>query len=214
MPDTFDKKSLSETDIRTKYITPAIVNAGWSSFSQMREEYPITKGRIIARGKTCKREKPLKADYVLFYKPNKPIAIVEAKDNNHTIGDGMQQALNYATMMEVPFVFSSNGDGFLFHNKYITEGNVETTLNLDEFPSPETLWQMYHEQNHVNPSQDKVIDEPYYSDNPDYFVGHGYWHRKNVHSISDYLAFVEGWYQKADSLPCRPYCPDFTDIHQ
>ena len=81
----FDKKSLSETDIRTKYITPAIVNAGWNPISQMREEYAVTKGRIIARGKTCKREAPLKADYVLFYKPNKPIAIVEAKDNKHTI---------------------------------------------------------------------------------------------------------------------------------
>ena len=113
----FNKTDLSEADIRTKYITPAIVKAGWSSISQMREEYPITKGRIIARGKTCKREKPLKADYVLFYKPNKPIAIVEAKDNKHTIGDGMQQALNYAKMMDVPFVFSSNGDGFVFHNK-------------------------------------------------------------------------------------------------
>ena len=157
----FDKKSLSEADIRTKYITPAIVKAGWSSFSQMREEYPITKGRIIARGKTCKREKPLKADYVLFYKPNKPIAILEAKDNNHTIGDGMQQALNYAKMMDVPFVFSSNGDGFLFHNKYITEGDVEVTLSLNAFPSPETLWQMYHEQAHVSPSQDQIIDEPY-----------------------------------------------------
>ncbi len=163
----FDKKSLSEADIRTKYITPAIVKAGWSSFSQMREEYPITKGRIIARGKTCKREKPLKADYVLFYKPNKPIAIVEAKDNNHPIGDGMQQALNYAKMMDIPFVFSSNGDGFVFHNKYITEGDVEVTLSLDEFPSPDTLWRMYHEQAHVSPSQDQIIDEPYYSDNPD-----------------------------------------------
>ena len=163
----FDKKSLSETDIRTKYITPAIVNAGWNPMSQMREEYAVTKGRIIARGKTCKREIPLKADYVLFYKPNKPIAIVEAKDNKHTMADGMQQALQYASMMNVPFVFSSNGDGFVFHNKYVTEGDVEVTLSLDEFPSPETLWNMYHEQNHINPSQDKVIDEPYYSDNPD-----------------------------------------------
>ena len=102
----FNIKDLSEADIRTKYITPAIVKAGWSSFSQMREEYPITKGRIIARGKTCRREMPLKADYVLFYKPNKPIAIVEAKDNNHSIGDGMQQALTYAKMMDIPFVFS------------------------------------------------------------------------------------------------------------
>ena len=163
----FDKKSLSETDIRTKYITPAIVEAGWNPMSQIREEYAVTKGRIVARGKTCKREAPLKADYVLFYKPNKPIAIVEAKDNNHTMTDGMQQALQYASMMNVPFVFSSNGDGFVFHNKYITVGDVEVTLSLDEFPSPETLWKMYHEQNHINPPQDKVIDEPYYSDNPD-----------------------------------------------
>ncbi len=167
MQNEFDKKKLSEADIRTKYITPAIVKAGWDSFSQMREEYPITKGRIIARSKTCKREQPLKADYVLFYKPNKPIAIVEAKGNKHFIGDGMQQALNYAKMMDVPFVFSSNGDGFVFHNKYITAGEVETVLSLDEFPSPETLWKMYHEQAKVSPSQDRIIDEPYYSDNPD-----------------------------------------------
>lgn len=165
--DSFDKKSLSEMDIRTKFITPAIISAGWSSFSQMREEYKVTNGRIIARGKICKREAPLKADYVLFYKPNKPIAIIEAKDNNHTMADGMQQALHYADMMDVPFVFSSNGDGFVFHNKFITEGPAEINLSLDEFPSPETLWTMYHEQNHISPVQDTVIDEPYYSDNPD-----------------------------------------------
>lgn len=165
--DSFDKKSLSEMDIRTKFITPAIISAGWSSFSQMREEYKVTNGRIIARGKICKREAPLKADYVLFYKPNKPIAIIEAKDNNHTMADGMQQALHYADMMDVPFVFSSNGDGFVFHNKFITEGPAEINLSLDEFPSPETLWTMYHEQNHISPVQDTVIDEPYYSDNSD-----------------------------------------------
>ncbi|MCI6028341.1 MAG: type I restriction endonuclease [Clostridiales bacterium] len=146
-----DKKQLSETDIRTKYITPAIEAAGWNKMTQMREKYPITAGRIVARGQVCKREKPLKADYVLFYKPNKPIAIVEAKDNNHTMSDGMQQALNYARMMNVPFVFSSNGDGFVFHNRYITEEEKETVLSLDEFPSPETLWQMYVEQNNVGP---------------------------------------------------------------
>ena len=165
--DSFDKKSLSEMDIRTKFITPAIVSAGWSSFSQMREEYKVTNGRIIASGKICKREAPLKADYVLFYKPNKPIAIVEAKDNNHTMADGIQQALQYADMMDVPFAFSSNGDGFVFHNKLITEGPSETILSLNEFPSPETLWKMYHEQSHISPMQDVVIDEAYYSDNPD-----------------------------------------------
>lgn len=165
--DSFNKKSLSETDIRTKFITPAIASAGWNLSLQMREEYKITNGRIIARGKVCKREAPLKADYVLFYKPNKPIAVIEAKDNNHTMADGMQQALQYADMMDVPFVFSSNGDGFVFHNKLVTEGPAEINLSLDEFPSPETLWKMYHEQNHVSPMQDMVIDEPYYSDNPD-----------------------------------------------
>ncbi len=156
---TIDKKQLLKTDIRTKYITPAIEAAGWNKMTKMREEYPITAGRIIARGLVCKREKPLKADYVLFYKPNKPIAIVEAKDNNHTMSDGMQQALNYARMMNVPFVFLSNGDGFVFHNRYITEGEKETVLSLDEFPSPETLWQMYVEQNNVGPVQSRIIDE-------------------------------------------------------
>lgn len=165
--NSINKKELSEMDIRTKFITPAITNAGWDPITQMREEYKVTNGRIIARGKSCKREAPLKADYVLFYKPNKPIAIVEAKDNKHTMADGMQQALQYASMMNVPFVFSSNGDGFIFHNKYVTEGDAEVTLALDEFPSPETLWKMYHEQNRISSFQDKVIDEPYYSDNPD-----------------------------------------------
>ena len=160
------EKTLSEVDIRTKYITPAIEQAGWDKMSQMREECSITAGRIIARGQVCKREKPLKADYVLFYKPNKPIAIVEAKDNNHSMSDGMQQALNYAQMMNVPFGFSSNGDGFVFHNRYIQEGERETVLPLDGFPSPETLWEMYVEQNCIGPAQSKIIDEPYYVDNP------------------------------------------------
>ena len=160
------EKTLSEVDIRTKYITPAIEQAGWDKMSQMREECSITAGRIIARGQVCKREKPLKADYVLFYKPNKPIAIVEAKDNNHSMSDGMQQALNYAQMMNVPFVFSSNGDGFVFHNRYVQEGERETVLPLDGFPSPETLWEMYVEQNCIGPAQSKIIDEPYYVDNP------------------------------------------------
>ncbi len=162
----FNIKELSEADIRTKYITPAIVKAGWDINTQIREEYPITKGRIIAKGKFCKRENPLKADYILFYKQNIPIAVVEAKDNNHTMAHGMQQALQYAKMMDIPFVFSSNGDGFVFHNKYITEGNVGTTLSNDEFPSPEKLWSMYLEKNNVNKEKEKVITQPYYSDNP------------------------------------------------
>ena len=160
-----DKKDMTEADIRAMYITPAIAAAGWQIGTQVRFEYPITKGRIVARGKTCMREKPLRADYVLFFKPNKPIAIVEAKDNNHTMGDGMQQALQYARMMDIPFVFSSNGDGFVFHNKYITEGDVEIPLSLDKFPAPETLWQMYQEKEHLGPQRERVIAEPYYVDN-------------------------------------------------
>lgn len=161
-----NKKELSETEIRTKYITPAIVNAGWNIMTQVREEYKVTAGRIVAREKNVKRENPLYADYVLFYKPNKPIAIVEAKDNNHTIGFGIQQGLHYSDMMDVPFVFSSNGDGFVFHNKFITDGDNETELSLDEFPSPEKLWEMYKEKNTIAPAQEKVMDEPYYMDNP------------------------------------------------
>ena len=162
----FDLKLLSEIDICDKYITPALIKAGWDNALQIRREYPITNGRIVARGKTCKREMPLRADYVLFYKPNKPIAVIEAKDNNHTVSDGMQQALQYANMMGIPFVFSSNGDGFVFHNKYVTEGDKEIFLSNDEFPFPEKLWQMYNEENNINELQTQVIDEPYYTDNP------------------------------------------------
>ena len=113
-----DKKQLTEQEIRSRFISPAIRSAGWS-VAQIREDYAITKGRIIARGGTCKRdEKSVKrADYILFYKPHIPLAVVEAKDNNHSISDGMQQALDYAERMMIPFVFTSNGDGFTFHNR-------------------------------------------------------------------------------------------------
>src|SRR5476649_1919327 len=102
-----DKKLLSERDICTKFITPAVKDAGWDEMSQIREEVSFTKGRIIVRGKLVSRGKAKRADYILYYKPNIPIAIVEAKDNNHSVGDGMQQALDYATTLNIPFVFSS-----------------------------------------------------------------------------------------------------------
>ena len=98
-------------------------------------------GRIIVRGKLHTRAKHKRADYVLFYKPNIPIAVIEAKDNNHSVGDGMQQGLSYADLLQVPFVFSSNGDGFLFHNKITTAGVIERELGLNEFPSAEMLWE-------------------------------------------------------------------------
>src|SRR5438874_6054539 len=103
-----DKRSLTERDICTKFITPALRKAGWDEMLQIREEVGFTKGRIIVRGKLVSRGKAKRADYILYYKANIPIALIEAKDNSHSIGDGMQQALEYATTLNIPFVFSSN----------------------------------------------------------------------------------------------------------
>jgi type I restriction enzyme R subunit len=159
-----DKRQLSERDICSKFITPALEQAGWDLNSQIREEFPLTKGRIIVRGKLHTRAKHKRADYVLFYKPNLPIAIIEAKDNNHTLGDGMQQALGYADMLQVPFVFSSNGDGFLFHNKIATDGIIERELALHEFPSAATLWQEWVKHQGLSERQSALITQDYYSD--------------------------------------------------
>jgi len=112
-----DKKQFSERDICTKYITPALERSGWDIATQIREEFALTNGRVLVRGHLHTRAKNKRADYVLFYKPNIPIAIIEAKDNNHSIANGMQQGLGYAEMLEVPFIFSSNGDGFYFTTK-------------------------------------------------------------------------------------------------
>jgi type I restriction enzyme R subunit len=160
-----DKKYLSETDIRTKFITPALVKAGWDVQTQIREEVAITKGRILVKGKKHKRAPAKFADYILYHKPNIPIAIIEAKDNKHAIGDGMQQALGYSTMHGgLPFVFSSNGDGFLLHDRTVTDGPLETELTLDEFPSPEELWQRYcaHKGIEEAPAQELVAQDYYF----------------------------------------------------
>ena len=158
------KKDLSERDICTKFITPAIKKAGWDIQTQVREEVYLTNGRIIVRGKMHTRGKRKFADYVLYHKPNIPIAIIEAKDNNHSIGDGMQQALEYSEMLNVPFIFSSNGDGFLFHNKLANNGDVETELSMDNFPSPDKLWRMYCDRNNIDTRQEAIITRDYYSD--------------------------------------------------
>src|SRR5947208_1300349 len=135
-----NKQSLSERDICTKFITPAVKKAGWDEMSQIREEVSFTKGRIIVRGKLVARGKAKRADYILYYKSNVPIAIIEAKDNNHSIGDGMQQALEYAEVLDIPFVLSSNGDAFLFHDRTGQSALLETERSLDDFPSPAELW--------------------------------------------------------------------------
>lgn len=158
-----NKSQLTEQEIRTQYITPAIKAAGWA-VPQIREEYAITKGRIIARGGSYKRKEAKRADYVLFYKPHIPLAIVEAKDNNHAIGDGMQQVLDYAQRMMIPFVFTSNGDGFTFHNRIDSSENI---INLDEFPSPEILWAAYKQTKKIDDNQEQIIAQPYYMERED-----------------------------------------------
>ncbi len=119
--ENLDKKELSERDICTKFITPAIRQANWIE-RQIREEVKLTDGRIIVKGSSTSRGKPKRADYILSYKPNLPLAVVEAKRNVYTLGDGMQQALLYAEMLDIPFAFSSNGDAFLLHDRTGTLG--------------------------------------------------------------------------------------------
>ena len=117
-----DKSSLSEREICSKYITPALQQAGWDLQTQIREERPLTDGRIEVRGSRTRRRSKKRADYVLEIKPNIPVAIVEAKQNRFSVGHGMPQAISYCDMLEVPFAFSSNGDGFIFHDKTAPDG--------------------------------------------------------------------------------------------
>ena len=159
------KKSLSERDICTKFITPAILGAGWDLHTQIREELSFTKGRIIVRGKLHTRGKQKRADYVLYYKSNIPIAVIEAKENNLSVGAGMQQALDYAETLDVPFVFSSNGDAFLMHDRTGLADKVEQELSLDSFPSPEELWARYCKWKGVDtPEAKNTVEMPYYDD--------------------------------------------------
>ena len=162
-----DKKQLSERDICTKFITPALRQAGWDELSQLREEVSFTKGRIIVRGQMVKRGKAKRADYILYYKPNIPLAVIEAKDNHCSVGDGLQQALEYADTLQLPFVFASNGDGFVFHDRTATSGAIERNLQLHEFPSPATLWARYREWKGLPPEAESVVLQDYYSDGSD-----------------------------------------------
>jgi type I restriction enzyme R subunit len=160
----FPKKQFSERDICTKYITPALERAGWDIATQIREEFGLTNGRVLVRGQLHTRAKNKRADYVLFYKPNIPIAVIEAKDNNHSLGDGMQQGLGYGEMLEVPFIFSSNGDGFLFHNKIALDGIIEREISLEEFPSPNLLWLWWSAHRGLTENQESLVTQDYYSD--------------------------------------------------
>jgi type I restriction enzyme R subunit len=159
-----NKKDLSERDICSKYISPAVKQAGWDEMAQIREEVNFTKGRIIVRGKLVTRGKAKRADYILYYKPNIPIALIEAKDNNHSVGDGMQQGLEYAVTLDIPFVFSSNGDAFVFHDRTGTSPVKETDLALDAFPSPAELWAKYRAWKGLTPDAEKLVLQDYFDD--------------------------------------------------
>ncbi|MFK3650839.1 EcoAI/FtnUII family type I restriction enzme subunit R [Lysobacter enzymogenes] len=162
-----NKKLLSETDIRSKFITPALCGpngAGWDLMAQLKEEAYFTKGRVVVRGKTVQRGEAKKADYLLYYKPNLPIAVIEAKDNNHTVGSGMQQALEYAEILDVPFAYSCNGDAFLEHDRTATSGTVTREIPLDQFPSPKELWLRLCVAKGLTQPQIAVTTQDYYDD--------------------------------------------------
>lgn len=165
--DAIDKKNLSESDICDLYITPAIKDAGWDQLQQIRREVTLTPGPVIVRGEMSARNKKKKkyADYVLCWEPGIPIAVVEAKDNKHTVSQGMQQALGYADIMKIPSAFSSNGDAFASHNKVPADGeDIETEFPLQAFPPPQLIWERYKKYRGIKDEEEKVATEPYYSD--------------------------------------------------
>ncbi|WP_445368326.1 EcoAI/FtnUII family type I restriction enzme subunit R [Methylomonas sp. BW4-1] len=160
-----NKKNLSERDICTKFITPALTAAGWDLLSQIREEVGFTKGRIIVRGKLHTRGEQKRADYILYHQANMPLAVIEAKVNSLSVGAGMQQALHYAETLSVPFVFSSNGDGFLMHDRTGRSDKTEQLLALDAFPSPAELWQRYCQWKGLETDAARhTVEMPYYDD--------------------------------------------------
>ena len=162
-----NKKSLSEDDVRTKFITPAIEQAGWDKMTQFRENVPLTDGKIFIRGKLFARGKLKRADYVLYYKPNIPVAIIEAKDNKESVRKGIQQALGYRELLQdVPCVYSSNGDGFFEHDFTSSNGKIQREISLDEFPSPEELWKRYKKLNGFEEEEEAAIaEQDYFYDN-------------------------------------------------
>ena len=154
-----NKKELTEEDIKLKYITPALQEAEWDVKNQIRCEYYYTAGKINVRENIAQRGKGKKVDYLLSYKANIPIAIVEAKDNNVPISHGIQQGMDYAYDLDIPFAYSSNGDGFYEHDMITGE---ERELKLEEFPTPKQLWDRYLSEKEITPEQEQLITEPYY----------------------------------------------------
>ncbi|MDO9019705.1 MAG: DEAD/DEAH box helicase family protein [Deltaproteobacteria bacterium] len=164
MTGSLAKKGLTEQDICTKFITPALVAAGWDLHAQIREQLYFTAGRVNVRGKLVSRGKGKRADYILFYKPNLPIAVIEAKDLQVGVGHGMQQALDYAETLDVPFAFSSNGEGFLEHDRTGDGAVVERQLTLAEFPTPDALWARYCASRGISPAAEPIVTQDYHSE--------------------------------------------------
>jgi type I restriction enzyme R subunit len=162
-----DKKKLSESDICDLFITPAIKNAGWDAIKQIRREVTLTPGPVVVRGNLSSRNKKKKkfADYVLSWEPGVPIGVVEAKDNNYSVSHGMQQALGYAEILEVPSAFSSNGDAFASHNKAPVDGeDIETQFTLEAFPAPAELWKRYKRVRGIEDRAEALVVQPYHDD--------------------------------------------------
>lgn len=165
--DSKEKKKLSESDICDLFITPAINKAGWEPMTQIRREVTLTPGPVVVRGNMSSRNKKKKkfADYVLSWEQGVPVAVVEAKDNNHTVSQGIQQALGYAAILDVPSAFSSNGDAFASHNKALAAGaEIETEFPLESFPSPQELWKRYKTYRRIEDSAEQLVVQPYHLD--------------------------------------------------
>ena len=157
-----NKRDLTEADIRSKYITPALTAAGWDLHKQIREEQYFTDGRIRVRGSVAKRDTGKKADYILYYKRGIPLAVIEAKDNKHAVGAGLQQGLDYGEILDIPFVYSSNGDGFVEHDRTKSEGEIIREIGLEDFPSPAELWNRYAEAKGFDTEQEELVKQPYH----------------------------------------------------
>ncbi len=162
-----DKKTLSETDICDLFITPAIKNAGWDPMKQIRRQVTLAPGPVVVRGNMAARNRTKKkfADYVLSLQPGAPIAVVEAKDNTRAVSHGLQQALGYAEILEVPSAFSSNGDAFASHNKVPPLGeDIECELPLESFPPPQELWTRYKQFRGIADDAERFVLQPYHHD--------------------------------------------------
>ncbi|RTR34760.1 EcoAI/FtnUII family type I restriction enzme subunit R [Shewanella atlantica] len=165
---SINKAKLTETDIITKFIMPAITDAGWDDMTQIRQEVKLRDGKVIVRGQLGVRKTVKSADIVLYHKPSMPLAVIEAKANKHEVGKGMQQGLDYARLLEVPFIFASNGDGFIFHDKTklgtSEEHLLESEISLEDFPSPQVLWDRYCTWKGYTSVQLPIINQEYYDD--------------------------------------------------